>query len=152
MHPSEHSERIQYSGSVVVVDDNDSLRQMLTLAFETAGFDVVEARSEIDLQRYLAHHRPDVLVINMQRSEADGLVLLMRMRARPSLNEVPILFLAGSDAEDFRLQAINTGADLFELRPVGVLGLTDLVAHLIATGREPRHPQPLTIFRLKLVG
>ena len=40
---SEHSQHAEYSGCVVVVDDNVGLRQMLALALETAGFDVIEA-------------------------------------------------------------------------------------------------------------
>src|SRR5438270_4150754 len=107
MNPSEHSLETEYSGRVVVVDDNDSLRQMLALALETAGFDVIEASTQLDLQRCLASRRPDALVIDLQRSEADGLEVLLRMRARQRLRDVPILFLSGCDAEGFRYQAMT---------------------------------------------
>jgi DNA-binding response OmpR family regulator len=118
MNLSEHSQTSEYSGSVVLIDDNDNLRQMLSLALETAGFDVLAAGNEFDLQRDLLSNRPDALVINLQRYQADGLDMLLRMRARQSLRDVPILFLAGSDAEDFRYQAISAGADWFGLRPL----------------------------------
>jgi DNA-binding response OmpR family regulator len=135
MTQSEHSQIPEYSGSVVVLDDSDNLRQMLSLALETAGFDVVAASTQLDLQRYLVDNRPDALVIDLQRSAADGLDLLTRMRARQSLRGVPILFLAGSDAEDFRYQAISAGADWFGLRPLGMIELQNRVSELIRSGR-----------------
>jgi DNA-binding response OmpR family regulator len=159
MNSSEHSQAPDHSGSVVViVDDNDGVRHMLSLALETAGFAVVETATQLDLQRYLAVNRPDALVINLQRAEADGLELLLRIRARPSLRDVPILFLAGSDAEDFRYDAVTAGADWFGLRPFGMIELQNRIAELIQTGRAPapaqaqgkRRPQP--VLQLKPTG
>ena len=132
MTSPEHSPHYaEQSPCVVVVADNPGLRQMLALALETAGFAVREAGTEIELQRVLTHTRPDALLIDMQRSEADGLQLLTRMHGRGSLRGVPILFLAGCDAEDFRDQAFSAGAAWFGLRPVGMLDLQNRVAELI---------------------
>lgn len=108
------------------------MRQMLALALETAGFAVREAATEIELQRILARTRPDALLIDLQRSEKEGLQLVARMHARASLRGVPILFLSGSDADDFRGQALQAGADWFGLRPLGMLDLQARVAELIA--------------------
>lgn len=108
---------------------------MLALALETAGFAVREAGTEIELQRVLMHTRPDALVIDMQRSEADGLQLLTRMHGRASLRGIPMLFLAGCDAENFRDQALSAGAAWFGLRPLGMLELQRRVAQLIDSRR-----------------
>lgn len=141
---SEHSQASESSGCVVVIDDNAGLRQMLALALETAGFDVLEAGTEIELQRHLARSRPDALLIDLQRSEAEGLHLLARMRARQSLRDVPMLFLAGSDADDFESQAKRAGADWFGLRPLGMIDLQNQVAELIQHRRPgaQRTPRP----------
>ncbi len=152
MNESEHSLETEYSGCVVVVDDNDNWRQMLTLAFETAGFDVIEARTQLDLQRCLADNRPDALVIDLQRSEADGLEVLLRMRARRGLSDVPILFLSGCDAEDFHYQAVRAGADWFGLRPLGMVELQTRVGELIRTGRTRGKLVSRAVRTLKRVG
>jgi DNA-binding response OmpR family regulator len=153
MNPSEHSQETEYSGSVVVViDDNDRLRQLLALAVETAGFEVIAAATELELQRYLSRHRPDALVIDLQRSVADGFDLLVRMRARHSLRDVPILFLSGTDAEDFRYQAVSAGADWFGLRPLGMIELTRRIGELVRCGRTPEQQQPRDGATLKRVG
>jgi DNA-binding response OmpR family regulator len=152
MNPSEHSPEIEFSGCVVVVDDNDSLRHMLTIALETAGFDVVEARTELDLHRCLGRNRPDALVLDLQRSEADGLELLTRLRARHGVADVPILFLSGTDAEDFRHEAVAAGADWFGLRPLGMLELQTRVGELIRNGRTRAKLRPRSQRALRRVG
>jgi DNA-binding response OmpR family regulator len=137
MTSPEHSPRYtEQIPSVVVIDDNANVRQMLALALETAGFAVREAGTELELQRILAQMRPDALVIDMQRSEIDGLHILTRMHARSSLRGVPILFLAGCDADDFREQALAAGAAWFGLRPLGMLELQDRVTQLIDQHRR----------------
>jgi DNA-binding response OmpR family regulator len=139
-HSPLHSHTNDQSACVVVVDDNAGFRQMLALALETAGFAVREAGTEIELQRILVKTRPDALLIDLQRSGIEGLQVVARMRARPSLRGVPILFLAGSDADDFQQQALRAGADWFGLRPLGMLELQNRVAELIdrhrAAGRK----------------
>ena len=121
------------------MDDDSGLRQLLKLTLETAGLDVIEAATELDLQRHLAQSRPDALIINMQRAEAEGLKLLARMRARSSLADVPIVFVAGiiddAEADDFRRLALSKGADWFEPRPLGLVNLQNRVTELIRRGR-----------------
>jgi DNA-binding response OmpR family regulator len=136
MNHSEHSiHTSENSGCVLVVDDNDQVRQMLTLALETAGFDVIEAGTQFEARDQLAHTRPDALVLDLQRSAADGLNLLSSIRARHNLRAVPILFLAGWENDEFRWQALRAGADWFGLRPLGMIELQKRVAALIRNGR-----------------
>ncbi len=144
MNSSEHSHDTDQdqdtSGCVVVVDDNAGVRQMLALALETAGFEVLEAGTELQLQRVLAQRRPDALLIDLQRSAAEGLHLLSRMRSRQSLREVPILFLAGTHDDAFREQALRTGADYFGLRPLGMIELQNQVLDLVTRRRQTAQP------------
>src|SRR5579859_4229396 len=130
MNSLEHSQdpEIDSPGCVVaLVDDNDNVRQLLRLALETAGYSVVGINTQLDLQRYLARHRPDALVINLQRSEADGLDLLVRMRARHSLDDVPILVLSTVATDEFRAETYLAGADWFGLRPVALVELQTII-------------------------
>jgi two-component system OmpR family response regulator len=132
---TESTEPAEPTGCVLLVDDDDRVRQMLSRALRSAGFDVVVAGTQRQVQRRLAHNRPDALILNLQRSEADGLDTLLRMRARHDLGQVPILFLAGCDSGDFRWEVIRAGADWFGLRPLGMNVLQKRIARLIRDGR-----------------
>ena len=157
MHSSEHSR--QSNACVMLIDDNDGLRQLLNLALESAGFEVIQAGTQFEVQRHLAQCRPDAVVINLQRSEADGLDLLTRMRARQNLINVPILFLSGTDDQRLRWQAAKAGADWFGLRPLGMVELQNRVAELIRGGRRAaqsrsrqKPPGPAQVLPLRRTG
>jgi two-component system KDP operon response regulator KdpE len=135
MSTSEHSPGSDRTGCVLVVDDNDDLRHMWCLALESAGFDVIAAGTQVELQRRLVEAQPHALLINLQRSEADGLAMLSSVRARQALRDVPILFLSGSDDHEFHLRAISAGADWVGVRPLGMLQLQKQVSHLVSQGR-----------------
>ena len=123
------------SQRVLVVDDNEPVRRLLALALETAGFAVVEARTHAEAEQRLLHERPDAVVLDLQRAEQDGLELLERVRACPTLKTVPVVFLAGCDNDELRWRAMRTGADWFGLRPLGMVELTKRVRKLVRTGR-----------------
>jgi|SRR5579859_2653096 len=135
MKISEYSNESEYRRCVLVVDDNDRVRHMLSLALATAGFDVAAASTQQQAHHRLASIRPDALILNLQRSEADGLDVLRCMRARQDLLNVPIVFLSGSDSDDFRWHTLRAGADWFGLRPVGLADLQKRLRQLIRHGR-----------------
>jgi two-component system, OmpR family, alkaline phosphatase synthesis response regulator PhoP len=138
MNSSEHSSPSESNGRVLVVDDTDSVRQLLRFELETAGFEVHEAATQLELQRRLTLGRPDALLLDLQRPAIDGLDLLRRLRARQTLQDVPIVFLAGSVDDAFRLDALRGGADWFAVRPLGVAQLRIQLANLIRNGRRTR--------------
>jgi DNA-binding response OmpR family regulator len=74
-------------------------------------------------------------VLDLQRSEADGLDLLQQLRACPDLDNVPVIFLAGCGDDDLRWQAMRAGADWFALRPLGMIDLQKRIQKLVRTGR-----------------
>jgi two-component system phosphate regulon response regulator PhoB len=138
----EHSSATSESGPlratshrVLVVDDNEPVRRLLAIALETAGFEVVQATTQDDAQRRLEGTRPDALILDLQRSEQDGLELLERVRARPALQPMPVVFLAGCGDDELRWRAMRTGADWFGLRPLGMVELTERLKKLVHTGR-----------------
>jgi DNA-binding response OmpR family regulator len=132
-----NTEHSASKGCVLVVDDNVQVRRLLSVALETAGFDVVEADTQFELQRRLAFTQPDVLLVDLQQAETDGLALLLRLRARQTLHDVPIIFLAGDDDDDdLRWQAVVAGADWFAVRPLSMVELQTQVGELIRTGRR----------------
>jgi DNA-binding response OmpR family regulator len=133
-------------GRVLVIDDNHPVRQMLRLELETAGFEVDEAATQLELQRRLTQFLPDAVLLNLQRSVADGLDLLIRLRARQTLHAVPIVFLAATEDDDFRRQALHAGADWFALRPLGIRQLRTQLADLIRNGRPPAHREAPIIY------
>jgi two-component system, OmpR family, response regulator len=155
MSQSEHSRQSAPAGRVLLVDDNEDLRRMLCVALQRARFEVIEA-TLLDLPRHLAVDPPDAVVVDLQRSEADGLATLVYLRERHALDHVPIVFLSGSDDDEFDRRALAAGADWVGLRPLGIIELRKRVAELIRLGRPPgpelRSKPRLAVSQLKPTG
>src|SRR5437868_5166589 len=115
------NERPAPAGRVLVVDDDDAHRPMLRQVLERAGFYVLEAATQLELQRRLALSEPDALLISLQRSATDGLELVVRLRAGQTLATVPIVLLVSSEDDDFRQRALRAGVDWLAVRPRCVL-------------------------------
>ena len=115
----------------VVVDDEDSLTDLLSMALRYEGWDV---RLASDGQRALSvirDFRPDVVVLDIMLPDIDGLTVLSRLRADGI--QVPILFLTAKDSVDDRVAGLTVGGDDYVTKP---FSLEELVARLRALIRR----------------
>jgi two-component system OmpR family response regulator len=100
---------------VLVVEDEDTLAQMLTMAFEYEGWAVRTAGSGPDGIRAAREFRPDVAVLDVMLPGFDGLEVLTRLRAEAI--EVPVLYLSARDAVEDRIAGLNAGAQDYVTKP-----------------------------------
>ena len=100
---------------VLIVEDEDTLAQLLSRAFTSEGGDGRSAASGPDAVRAAREHRPDVAVLDVMLPGFDGLEVLRRMRAETV--DAPVLFLSARDAVDDRIAGITAGADDYVPKP-----------------------------------
>ncbi|MFI5077779.1 MAG: response regulator transcription factor, partial [Vicinamibacteria bacterium] len=68
-------------GEILLVEDRDSLRQMLRLALEVAGHRVIEASDERDAVQMLQRHRPALILTDLKLPHGDGFGVLRAAKA-----------------------------------------------------------------------
>jgi len=110
---------------VLVVDDESSLTDLLSMALKYEGWEI---RTAGDGQTALAaarEFRPDAVVLDIMLPDIDGLKVLQRMRADGS--DVPVLFLTAKDALDDRIAGLTAGGDDYVTKP---FSLEEVVARL----------------------
>ena len=100
--------------SVLVVDDDPHIRQLLAFAFEKAGLTVREAGDGEEAMAQVARAMPDLVVLDINMPRMDGLEVCRRLRAT---SEVPVLFLSSRDEEFDRVLGIELGADDYVVKP-----------------------------------
>ena len=110
---------------VLIVDDEASLSELLSMALRHEGWDVRTAAEGSAAVRIARGFQPDAVVLDVMLPDFDGLEVLRRLRAeRP---DVPVLFLTAKDAVEDRIAGLTAGGDDYVTKP---FSLEELVARL----------------------
>lgn len=104
--------------TILVVEDNDSLREGISEMLALEGYQVVVARNGIEAVEMLHYHTPELILSDVMMPEMDGFDLYSIVRSRADLVSVPFIFLtAKTDPADF-LEGRRLGADDYLAKPV----------------------------------
>lgn len=124
------------SGStVLVVDDDPSIRDLLRLHLGNAGYRVVLAEDAIVAGHAIARESPDLLLLDLDMPYMNGLEFLQALKRATDLPQFPIVFLtANPDGQDL---AITLGASGYLGKPIFVNELLREVAKHLPDGRIP---------------
>ncbi|MEV1132138.1 response regulator transcription factor [Agromyces sp. NPDC049794] len=110
---------------VLVVDDEQSLTELLRMALRYEGWDVRTAADGLSAVRVAREFRPDAIVLDIMLPDIDGLEVLQRVRADGT--ETPVLFLTAKDSLDDRIAGLTAGGDDYVTKP---FSLEEVVARL----------------------
>ncbi|MDX6713416.1 MAG: hypothetical protein QOH96_4432 [Blastocatellia bacterium] len=123
--------------TLLVVDDEESMRTELRRIFDTAGFRAVTAADAPSAIRLLHRMHCDLVVLDVEMPEIDGLALCRLLRAQPATKQMPIVVFSAKDDENCKVEAFAAGADDYIVKPSSPRELVSRVsAHLEAAKRE----------------
>lgn len=126
--------------TVLVVEDDTSLRTALAATLKAAGYRPVSARDGAEGMRWFAHYAPDLVVLDLGLPDRDGLTLIAEIRERGA---TPILVLSARDAEAMKVQALDLGADDYVQKPFGVDELLARLRAALRHGVQVRGSEPV---------
>ncbi|HZE03503.1 MAG TPA: response regulator transcription factor [Pseudonocardiaceae bacterium] len=116
---------------VLVVEDEVSLAELLTMALRYEGWDVRSVGNGFSAVRTAREFGPDLVVLDIMLPDIDGLEVLRRLRAgAPTL---PVLFLTAKDAVEDRIAGLTVGGDDYVTKP---FSLEEVMARLRALLRR----------------
>lgn len=106
------------SYSILVVDDEPQIVEVLQDYLKQGGFRVLTARDGPAALALVRHERPDLVVLDlMLPGEIDGLDICRKMRQDSALAEIPIIMLTARNEEVDRLIGLELGADDYVTKP-----------------------------------
>jgi CheY-like chemotaxis protein len=120
---------------VLLVDDEDSLRKVMTDLLVRDGFDVVEARNGVEALDQVDRHAPDVVVLDLNLPGMDGYAVLSELRARPATRHLPVIILTAKGDEDNEVRVFELGADDFLSKPFRAKALTKRLELILSRRR-----------------
>ncbi len=101
--------------TVLVADDDATVREVVVAYLHRAGLPTVEACDGLEAVAAVAEHRPDLVVLDIMLPGIDGLEALRRMHAIDA--RLPVLLLTARTTEQDRIDGLQTGADDYVVKP-----------------------------------
>jgi DNA-binding response OmpR family regulator len=131
--------------TVLAVDDENDLLELIQYNLEKAGYLVLKARDGpqgLDIAR---EHRPDLILLDLMLPRMDGWDVCKKLKADAKTSRIPIVMLTAKNEESDKVQGLDLGADDYVTKPFSP---RELVARVKAVLR--RHETPATTGILSL--
>ncbi len=106
--------------TVLLVDDDSMVLDLMSEAVEAAGFRAVGFTSPFAALQAFSEHQPEVAVLDLQMPGMDGVELCGRLRATQGFSDLPVLILSGQSDEGVIRSAMNKGIDDYLLKPASI--------------------------------
>jgi two-component system, OmpR family, response regulator ResD len=123
--------------TVLVVDDEPTLREVVVRYLERAGYHALEAGDGDQAETVLRNHTPDLVILDLMLPGTDGLELCRRIRADSAL---PVIMLTARGEEADRIVGLELGADDYVTKPFSP---RELVARVRTVLRRTQGPAEL---------
>ncbi|MGM0450925.1 MAG: phosphate regulon transcriptional regulator PhoB [Pseudomonadota bacterium] len=123
--------------TVLIVDDEPSIREMIAVALEMAGYRYIEAGDARQAHSLVVDERPDLIILDWMLPGTSGVDLARRLKRDEGTSEIPIIMLTARTEEDNRIQGLEVGADDYITKPFSP---REMVARLKAVLRRSTPP------------
>ena len=119
-------------GLVLIAEDDDDLRWVLTQALEGRGYQVVQARDGAEALALVEREPVNLILLDLKMPNVDGFAVMRRLQLSESTREIPVLVISGSEGtgrSEFR--AMRLGATGYMAKPIDVTDLARRIQDLI---------------------
>jgi two-component system phosphate regulon response regulator PhoB len=119
--------------TVLIVDDEAAIREMIAAALEMAGYHCLEAANCQDAHSSIIDNKPDMLLLDWMLPGINGIEFARRLKRDDLTKEMPIILLTAKGDEQNKIQGLDSGADDYITKPFSP---RELVARLKAVLRR----------------
>jgi DNA-binding NarL/FixJ family response regulator len=102
---------------LLLVDDDPNLVLLVKDYLEFQGYEVTTAENGKEALEVLAKEIPDMIICDVMMPEMDGYGLIEKVRQDPRISWVPVMFLSAKGQSQDRVKGLNTGADVYMVKP-----------------------------------
>jgi DNA-binding NarL/FixJ family response regulator len=103
---------------LMLVDDDPNLILLVRDYLEFRGYEVITAENGVEALKLLQNNDvPDLMICDIMMPEMDGYTLVKIIRDDPQTNWIPVLFLSAKGQSQDKVKGLNTGADVYIVKP-----------------------------------
>jgi CheY-like chemotaxis protein len=108
---------------ILIVEDNDLNRDVLSRRLMSRGYDVVQAADGHECLALAGDTQPDLILMDLGMPEVDGWECTRRLKSDPATSAIPIIALTAHAMRGDREKALAAGCDEFDTKPIDFNGL-----------------------------
>jgi two-component system, cell cycle response regulator DivK len=121
--------------TILIVEDNEKNMKLVRDILRHHGHATVEAVTGLEGVRQALAAPPDLILMDIQLPDIDGIEALRRIREARSLDGVPVIAVSASVMPDDHQKIVRSGFDAFVTKPINLKSFLDTVQRFLAQGR-----------------
>ena len=103
--------------TILLVDDEAAIRDMLSIALEAADYNVLQAENAQQAHASIIDRQPDLILLDWMMPGTTGLELLRRLKRDELTEKIPVIMLTAKAEEDSKISGLDAGADDYIPKP-----------------------------------
>lgn len=123
--------------TILVVDDEQDLLDLIEYNLKKEGFKVLKAENGEEGITVAKEHKPDLILLDIMMPKMDGLEAVEVMRKDEALKRTPIIFLTARGDEKTEVEGLNKGGDDFITKPISTTKLVSRIKAVLRRFDEP---------------
>lgn len=118
---------------ILIVDDEPSLRFLITSTLEDEGYELLEAADGLEAYELVKKERPDLVILDVMMPRMTGYELCTKIKQDTELNDIIVIMLTAKGQEQDRIQSEKSGANYYLRKPFSPIELINITESLLLT-------------------
>lgn len=136
--------------TILIVDDEAAIRDMVRMSLEMAGFECLEAADAQEAHTTIVDDKPDLVLLDWMLPGASGVELLRRLKRDEATSEVPVIMVTAKTEEDNKIQGLDVGADDYITKPFAPREMLSRIKAVLRRSGHFEQDKPIEVKDLKL--
>ena len=134
--------------TILVVDDEAAIREMLSIALDAEDFNVLQASNAQQAHATILDHSPDLVLLDWMMPGTSGLELLRRLKRDEITEKIPVIMLTAKAEEDSKVYGLDAGADDYIAKPFSPRELISRVKAILRRLNREASAEPISVGQL----
>jgi two-component system phosphate regulon response regulator PhoB len=136
--------------TVLIVDDEAAIREMIRVALEMAELNCIEAATAQEAHAAIVDRRPDLVLLDWMLPGTNGIELLRRLKRDELTRDLPVIMLTAKGEEDNKIQGLEVGADDYITKPFAPREMMARIKAVLRRSGQMDDDEPIDVEGLRL--
>lgn len=128
---------------ILIIEDEQPIREMIAFALENTGFDLQEAADARQAQAIIAESPPDLILLDWMLPGGSGVEYARRLKKDELTRDIPIIMLTARTDEEDKVRGLESGADDYVTKPFSPRELVARIRAVLRRGGPPAEDEML---------